>query len=169
MTDEPSAAPVTRNNFNLTAVQLADCLLPFANANGPSFLKYKDESKSCNDAKVVHGPGGVDGAKEWLQAVHALNSSMQPPCKSLAVKALKIIYNELKDDDKWLQLKPADLGDWEETLSRRLRNPMRVVAQAARKPKPPQWLLDVILQGEPVLDDRDPLGEIFAEAEETKG
>jgi hypothetical protein len=168
MTDEPSVAPVTRNTFNLTAVQLADCLLPFAKANGPSFLKYKDESEKCNDAKVVHGPGGIDGAKEWLQAVHALNSSMQPPCKSLAVKALKIIYNELKDDDKWLQLKPADLGDWEETLSRRLRNPMRVVAQAARKPKPPQWLLDVIPQGEPVLDDRDPLGEIFAEAEETQ-
>ena len=164
-----------RSKWQLSGRELADCLMPFAKESGPSFLTYKDEAKNCQDAKVIHGPEGIEGSKEWLRAVHAINPSMQAPQKSTAVEALKLILEELKDTPDWRPLKPADLPDWEETMSRRLRNPIRVIGQAAVKKKVPPWVLECIPRlrvswiGEAVEDDRQlgeavELGEVLNEA-----
>ena len=156
---EPSASKGKRQKCALDAPELAKCLMPFASASGPSFLNYKDEAKNCMDAKVVQGAEGIEGSKEWMKAIQAINPTMQPPKKATAVQALFLIREELKDTPKWAKLtKKEDLRDWEETLSRRLRNPMRVVAQAILKRKPPPWALDFVPKAD--AEDRDPLGNV---------
>ena len=163
---EPSASKGKRQRIELDAPALAECLMPFARASGPSFLNYKDEAKNCMDAKVVHGPEGIEGSKEWMKAIQAINPSMQPPKKTTAVQALFLIREELKETPKWAKLtKKEDLRDWEETLSRRLRNPLRVVAQALSKSKPPAWVLDFVpkaAEAAEAAEDRDPLGDLPA-------
>ena len=159
--EEPSTSKAKRQKCELDAPELAEVLMPFARASGPSFLNYKDESKKCQDAKVVHGPEGIEGSKEWLKAIQAINPTMQPPKKTTAVQALFLIYEELKDEPKWVKLrKKEDLRDWEETLSRRLRNPIRVLGQALGKNKVPDWAKDFVTKAPE--EDRDPLGDVPA-------
>jgi hypothetical protein len=115
----------------------------------------------CAAAKALHGENGVEGAEDVLKAYHATQKNMATPPKSVLVEALKIVRKELVDTPEWSSLKPTEVDDWDETISRRIRNSIRAVSQAMHKRSRPKWLsklpwaLDTCAETQQELDEED--------------
>ena len=81
-----------RPRFTGTVGELEAVMMPFAETD-VAFCKYSDESKNVKDAKIVHGPRGIEGHIDLLQALYNIQPNL---CFSKAVmeQALQLMLKK---------------------------------------------------------------------------
>ncbi len=65
-----------RDTFSGSVDELAAVLAPYARQNGTLICTYRDESKACSEAKLVHGDDGVEGNHKLLHDLWKLQSNL---------------------------------------------------------------------------------------------
>ena len=125
-------------------------LAPFAKAHGPHFCTYLWGPELHKD----HVSFGRDSAKahaKILRTLHKEFGTVQLP-KVPTQKALRMIHKDLK-----FEMTPAEVSDWVETVTRRLRNLGRIVYVALNNSR--QWAQELVkdkkLGDEAVEGDED--------------
>ena len=119
------------------SAKIKEMLAPFAKAHGPNFCTYQCEVEKVQDAFLVSV--GRDSAKahaKILRTLHKEFGTVQLP-KVPTQKALRMIHKDLK-----FEMTPAEVSDWVETVTRRLRNLGRVVYVALNNSR--QWAQELV-------------------------
>ena len=97
--EEEQEEALPRNTYKGTdeAVEaLAQVLEDVAKVQGKSVCKYRDESKKCTDAKIIHGrEGGVQGEHVLLAGLRALHKGLSFP-RSVLLRALDLVLERMK-------------------------------------------------------------------------
>lgn len=124
-----------RPRCSLGPKDLADLLAPAIEKGGRCFLKY-DEAKLTAHAKS--DPEVIAKSGDLLLALHKAHPSLAF-AKSLIRAALKELVSRWSDRADWA-IKGDDEDDYLDTMSCRIANIARHVAQGQLKPKPAAWV-----------------------------
>ena len=136
--------PAARSVFAGDASDIADDLKEFA--TGVSFCTYPDESPVVTKAKLT--PEAVAPHHDILIALQQLQPNLSFPKLTLE-SAMRLIASR-----RGWKMSGKTLEDWEETLTRRVRNMCRVVGQALAKGPIPTWLEPLVSMGEFMVVER---------------
>jgi hypothetical protein len=141
-----------------TAAELRDIIQPIAAQRGKLLCAYP-----CEVAKVQEAVTIVDAIQKedaLLTCLHAADQSLTFG-KVVIECALKLLLAQ--HQKKW-NLQPEDHADWVQTITRRIRNLLRIVTQPMVKGKAPPWLkklafykkaLAAIAEVEDIVSDKE--------------
>jgi hypothetical protein len=95
--------------------ELAAVLMPFATTHGLAFVKYRDESNTVSDSKlIILGTDGVEGHVEILEKLHELMPNLSFTKKAVE-SALQIVFEKHKDLPQW-NIKKCEFDDWKQNF-----------------------------------------------------
>jgi len=131
-----SSMAAKRHHFSGDGAALAAALLPFAEQKGVSFVRYDCEARVTSKSKVLHGERGVESHHGVLHALYKLQPNLSFP-RAVVESALQKVLEAC--GAKW-RLSASEGPDWVQTISRRLRNMCRAVAQGQLKRGDSAWV-----------------------------
>ena len=132
------------------SAKIKEMLAPFAKAHGPHFCTYL-RGPELHKWNFRFGRDSAKAHAKILRTLHKEFGTVQLP-KVPTQKALRMIHKDLK-----FEMTPAEVSDWVETVTRRLRNLGRVVYVALNNSR--QWAQELVkdkkLGDEAVEGDED--------------
>ena len=100
--------------------------------------KYEDESARTDQAVLLRGDKGIDGAHALLHHLYRLQPNLSFT-KNQIKAALKLAYDHVKAKQPSVRMSHTEYDDWLEAQQRRLRNCCRIASQGKIKSPGAAW------------------------------